>query len=57
MNSMMVIKVTYQYPSAAGKPIVGSYLCISKEQADRICKEVEKRKDKGYKLLDVTREE
>ena len=54
---MMVIKVTYQYPSAAGKPIVGSYLCISKEQADRICKEVEKRKDKGYKLLDVTREE
>ena len=54
---MMVIKVTYQYPSAAGKPIVHAYLCSSKEKAEEICKEVEKRQDEGYKLLDVTREE
>ena len=52
---MIIIQVTYQYPSAAGKPIRHSHLCTSREQADKVCREVEKRQDRGYKIIDVSR--
>ena len=51
-----MIKVTYEYPSAYGNPVRHSVECLTDERAEYICKLVEERTDKGYKLIDVTRE-
>lgn len=51
-----MIKVTYEYPSANGFPVIHRYICTTDEQAEHVCKMVEARKEHGYKLIDVTRE-
>ena len=51
-----MIKVTYEYPTASGNPVRHAYICVTDKQAEHVCKMVEARKDKGYKIIDVTRE-
>ena len=52
----MKIEVTYEYPTAKGHTARHTCLCRSLKEAEDICKEVEKRSEKGYKLIDVTRD-
>ena len=51
-----MIKVTYEYPTANGNKTQASYICETDEHAEIICKEVERRTEIGYKIVDVTRE-
>lgn len=51
-----MIIVTYEYKSAYEAPVRHSCRCQNEQQAEKLCKMVEDRKERGYKLVDVTRE-
>lgn len=47
----MTIQITYEFKTANGFPTRNSVLAHSLEEAENICKRVER---VGYKLIDVT---
>ena len=49
-----MIIVTYEYSTAGGIRVQHTYRCTTKEQAEHICRMVEKRKENGYKLIDIS---
>lgn len=51
-----MIRVTYTHIAAQGETVTHSYLCVTAEQAEHVCKMVENRVDNGYRLVDVTNE-
>ena len=51
----MTIQITYEFKTAYGFPTKGAVLAHSFEEAENICRRVERLE--GYKLIDVTRED
>lgn len=51
-----MIKVTYEYHSANGNIVRHTYRCVTDKQAEHVCRMVETRKERGYRLVDVSRE-